>query len=118
MSSEETTYSRPSKRKLSFRLAGVLIVGMGLLSLLNGLNALPVEDESAYSSDLTPNVMCGTAIILFGIIAVAGGICAIMARHFSMALAGNLFGMAGGGWTNFFLGVLAFTLLLLADEDF
>lgn len=118
MSSEEATYARPSRRKLSFRLAGVLIVIMGLLCLLNGFGALSGADTSLYTSGLTPNDICGTTIILFGVIAVAGGICAIMARFFSFALAANLLGMAGGGWVNFSLGMLAFVLLILADEDF
>jgi len=118
MSSEGETHTRPDRRKLSFRLAGVLIVIMGVLCLLNGFGALSGADTSLYTSGLTPNDICGTTIILFGIIAVAGGIGAIMAKFFSFALAADLLGMAGGGWVNFFLGVLAFVLLILADEDF
>lgn len=67
---------------------------------------------------LTPDALCGASIILFGIVAIAGGISALMARHFSLALVGALLGMIGGGIVNFFLGVLAFAFFFFADEDF
>lgn len=118
MSSEDTAGVTRSRRKISLRLGGLLTVVIGLLCLYNGFQALTGGEESTSGPYITPDALCGTAIIIFGVIALAGGISALMAKHFSLALAGALVGMAGGGWVSFFLGVLAFMFYFFSDEDF
>jgi hypothetical protein len=117
MSSEGTTDTNAPPRKIALRLGGVLTVILGLIALQNGFIAITAEEENTYGADITPGDICGTTIIFFGIMAIAGGVCALMARNFSMALAGALLGMAGGGWASFFIGVLAFALFLTSSED-
>lgn len=117
MSSEGTTDARLSKRRISLRIGGLLTVVIGLLALNNGLAAMTGDDSTTSSPYLTPGTVCGTTIIFFGVVAVAGGICALMRRYFSLALAGTLLGMMGGGWLNFILGITAFIFYYFAGED-
>jgi hypothetical protein len=62
--------------------------------------------------------ICGILLILFGVIAIAGGAYALRPRaHLTPALLGAILGMLGGGVYGFFLGLVAILLFWLANAD-
>ncbi|MBN1678612.1 MAG: hypothetical protein JW880_08775 [Candidatus Thermoplasmatota archaeon] len=118
MSSEQNAVEKPPGRKIALRLGGLMTLITGILSLNNGLQGMIAGDEFPFGPYLTRFAACSIAVIFFGIIAVAGGVSAMRGTHFSLALAGALLGMMGGGIVAFFLGLLAFIFYFFADEDF
>lgn len=118
MNSEPADLERQPDRKISMRLGGALTFGTGLLSLENGLQAMISGEEIPFGPYFTHVTACSITVILFGTIALAGGISAMRGKHFSLALAGALLGMMGGGIWAFFMGLVAFIFYYFANEDF
>lgn len=56
-------------------------------------------------------------MVIFGIIAVAGGISGIKKKNFALALAGAVMGMMGGGLYGFYLGLGALVIFALSNQD-
>jgi len=92
----------------------------GLLALFNGFMALFGEASSGMPDvviDLNRYTACATMIMIFGAVAILGGISAIRGKNISLALAGAALGMMGGGIVGFWLGVTAILLLFLSSAD-
>ena len=109
---------KPRRSKLLV-LGGWMTLAAGILALVNGLRAIIAESPIALGPEasFTKYTACGIMVILFGIVAVAGGICALRGRNFTLALAGAVFGILGGGLFGFYLGFGALVVFGLSNED-
>jgi len=93
----------------------------GVLALLNGLTAFFGETSSIwFDIDVGVNryTVCGTMVMVFGVVAIAGGISALMGKNMSLALAGAALCAIGDGLPGFWLGLISVALLFLSNEDF
>ena len=114
------SFRRTKRRDTARVVAGALTVAAGVLALINGVTALAHEISFLWLDiDFTLNQfsVCATLVIIFGAVAVAGGIAAIRGKHFFLALAGAALGTIGDGVAGFFLGLIAIVLLFLSNED-
>ena len=112
--------SRRRRRDTARVIAGALTVAAGVLALINGVTVLANETSFLWLEiDIALNQfsVCATLVIIFGAVAVAGGIAAIRGKHFFLALAGAALGTIGDGVAGFFLGLIAIVLLFLSNED-
>ena len=102
-----------------FFLGGNLAILAGIMALANGLMGVTVGSSVALGPDSAINrfTVCSILVILFGIIAIAGGLSAIRGKHFTLALSGAVLGMVGGGWGGFFLGLGAIVLFMMSNQD-
>jgi hypothetical protein len=103
-------------------LGGIFTIIAGILSLVNGVEGF-LTDTSLFSflPDYGKGVTtyCGVLLILFGVIAIAGGVYALRpGAHITPMLIGAAMGMLGGGVYGFLLGVAAMLASLLANSDF
>jgi len=108
------------RRSPQLFLAGWLTVVAGLLAFFNGLTAFLGESSSDwFAVDIVVNryTVCGIIIMAFGVVAVVGGLSAVLGRNVSLALAGAALGTIGDGLPGFLLGLTAVALLFLSNED-
>jgi uncharacterized membrane protein HdeD (DUF308 family) len=113
-----TSVGRPTKLRLVV-IAGVLTLIAGVLSVYNGVvgvNAGIGLGFDIYREGLKYS-FCGVFLVVFGIIAIVGGLFAIKGRHVILAIIGACLGMAGGGLAGFWLGLTAMVLFFLSDAD-
>jgi amino acid transporter len=110
-------YAAPAVAKKSALpvAGGVLVLIAGLLALVMGglYLALDIDDLDDAGVTLPPEMtleelqdiitMCGALCIIFGIIAILGGVFSLQRKHFALAIVGAIFGLLGIG---FFLGSL------------
>jgi len=73
--------------------------------------------KGAADSSFTRYTFCGILVVIFGIIAVAGGISGIKRKNFALAVAGSVMGMIGGGLYGFCLGLGALIIFGLSNQD-
>ena len=110
-----------SRRSPYVVIAGWLTLVAGILAVSNGLMAF-FGDTSSIWFDVDVGVnrysVCGTMILAFGVVAVVGGISALLGKNLSLALAGAALGAMGDGLAGFVLGLIAVLLLFLSNEDF
>lgn len=120
MGSEPQPTMQAPRRTLTVTLAGLMTLSAGLLSLFNGIQGIVFGGQFAFGLDpgFSRFELCGVIVIIFGIVAIAGGILALKRRHISLALAGAVLGMLGGGLLGFWLGLGALVLFGFSDEDF
>ena len=91
----------------------------GVLALVNGLRGIFSETSIALGPDVgfSRADVCATIALIFGVVAIAGGMNALKGRHLSLSLAGAFLGMMGGGLIGFWLGLGALILFALSNED-
>ena len=96
-----------------------MTLAAGISALINGLRAIISNSPIALGPEasFTRYTACGIMVLLFGIVAVAGGISAIRGRNLSLALAGAFFGILGGGLLGFWRGLGALVVFALFNED-
>jgi Flp pilus assembly pilin Flp len=102
-------------------LAGWMTVIAGVLTFFNGFRTLIGETSWNLLEalvDLNRYSLCAVVIMVFGAVAIAGGISAIRGKNLSLALAGAALGMIGDGIAGFWLGIGAILFLFLSSEDF
>ena len=102
-----------------FFLGGNLAILAGIMALANGLMGASIGSTVAIGPDSPVNrlTICSVLVIIFGMIAIAGGLSAIRGKHFTLALVGAVLGMVGGGWGGFFVGVGAIVLFMMSNQD-
>ncbi len=88
----------------------------GVLAIINGLTGLS-SDRSTVEYRFAPYDYCGILFVLFGIIAVAGGISGITRKSFALAVAGAIMGIMGGGVYGLYLGLGALVVFGLSNVD-
>ena len=100
-------------------LGGGMTLLAGILAIINGLTGLFTDSYLALGPDssFTRYTFCGILVVIFGIIAVAGGISGIKRKNFALAVAGSVMGMIGGGLYGFCLGLGALIIFGLSNQD-
>ena len=111
---KRTRFTEKPARDLKMVIGGGLTLLAGALSISNGFRAF----LSAPEQDFGSVSLCAAPMIVFGVIAVAGGMCALRDKHFSLALAGAFLGALGDGLTGFVAGMSALFLFFLSNKDF
>jgi hypothetical protein len=99
----------------------MLIITAGILAFFNGMLAFVGESSSIwFDVDVGVNrySVCGSMLMLFGIIGIVGGVAAITYKSMSLALAGAALGAMGDGLAGFVFGLTAIVLLFISDEEF
>ena len=91
----------------------------GVLAIINGLRGLLMDSSlaSGPADTFTQETSCGILVLIFGMIAVAGGISGMKRKYFALALAGAATGMMGGGFFGFCLGFGALIIFGLSNQD-
>jgi len=102
-----------------FFLGGNLAILAGIMALANGLMGASIGSTVAIGPDSPVNhlTICSVLVIIFGMIAIAGGLSAIRGKHFTLALVGAVLGMVGGGWGGFFVGLGAIVMFMMSNQD-
>jgi len=121
MSSDAPSVPAKRARGTALTIGAVFTLAAGALSLINGFNGIIFEGEFLFMEwdpGFSRFALCGIICILFGIIAIAGGIMALRTRRISLAFAGALLGMMGGGLVGFWLGLAAVIVFAFSDSDF
>ena len=115
----EPSLGRKRPRSTLLTLGGGMTIVAGVLALINGLRAMVGNGEVSFGLDigLTRYTFCAFIVLLFGALAITGGVFALKGRHLSLSLAGAVFGMMGGGLIGFYLGLVALVLFGLSDAD-
>jgi len=108
-----------SRRDIYMLLGGGMTLLAGILAIINGLRGLFTDSSLALgpADTFTRETSCGILVLIFGIIAVAGGISGIKRKYFALAVAGSVMGMMGGGLYGFFLGLGALIIFGLSNQD-
>ncbi len=108
---------------------GILVLIAGLLALANGILYLASNVADLTGISLPPEVtlqqfesvvrVCGVVELIFGIVAVMGGVFAIQRKHFGLAIAGSVLGMIGFGFTfGAILGLIGLILVAISRKEF
>jgi hypothetical protein len=105
-------------------IAGLLAIGMGLMYLALDVNQL--EDSGVtlppeVSTQDLQNILyiCGAVVLIFGIIALLGGVFAIQRKSFVLAVCGGIFGMIGIGFLfGAVLSLIGLILVLVSRHEF
>lgn len=110
--------SRPP-RLLGLEIAGAMTFIAGILCVVNGVSSV-LRGASIEIGPHTGEVnisVCGFIVVLLGSISLAGGIAAYLKKHISLAIAGAVAGMIGGGIFGFWLGLASLLLIALSNAD-
>ncbi len=108
---------------------GILVLIAGLLALINGFVYLAFSVTSLTGISLPPEIsaeevanlvhICGAIEIVFGVVAVLGGVFAIQRRHFGLAILASVLGMLGFGFTfGAVLGLIGLILVAVSRKEF
>jgi hypothetical protein len=108
-----------SRRDIYMLLGGGMTLLAGILAIINGLRGLITDSSLALgpADTFTRETSCGILVLVFGIVAVAGGISGIKRKFFALAVAGTIMGMMGGGVYGFYLGLGALIMFGLSNQD-
>jgi hypothetical protein len=92
-------------------VGGVLCIVSGALDLVFGI---------FISNALLFNGICAALVLVFSILAILGGLCAVLKRLFGMAIVGAIFAMLnpftfGAG---FIMGLIALILIAIGKDNF
>jgi len=121
----------PPKKSSLPVVGGVLILLAGIAAIAMGSFYFVLDTSEIVDSGVTlppeisdedlQNVMyaCGSVCIVFGIIAIIGGVFGIMRRHFALVVIGGIFGLLGVGFMiGSLLALIGFILVLVARKEF
>jgi hypothetical protein len=110
------------KTTVSFA-GGLFILLGGIISMLNGLLIL---NASSYlgqiyglgAFSLTP--LCGTLMLLFGLVAVMGGVLGVFRRQWEIVMAASILCVISVGWSfiSMALGFIGLLLVAISKDDF
>jgi len=109
-------------------VGGVLVIIAGLLAIGNGalymvldvsdLGDIPGYDMSMQDIEEILNA-CGAVMIVFGLIAMVGGVFGVIRKHFGLALVGSIFALIGIGFVlGSILGLVGLILIALSRAEF
>jgi hypothetical protein len=123
----------PRQQSAKPLLGGILIIIAGVLSLvmaisfivmdsqdLENLNSQQLRDSGLTIADLEEMLgICGLIEIVFGVIAIIGGLFAIARKHFGLAIVGGIFGLIGIGFLiGGVLGLIGLVLIIISRDEF
>jgi len=111
--------ARKPPRRTAFIFGGWLTISAGVLSLANGVTGIFGESSTTFGLDVgfSRTDLCGIILIAFGIVSIAGGMCALRGRYLFLSFAGAFLGMMGGGLIGFWLGLGALIVFAVFGED-
>jgi hypothetical protein len=95
-------------------IGGVFCIISGVLGLLTGILIIAI---SATFIPFFPEVglLCGVIPLIFGILAMLGGVFAIQRKSFGMAVVGAVFSIPAG---YIIFGILALIFIILGKDEF
>jgi len=96
-------------------VSGVLALGQG--AIIAGGAGIPGIGFLPGMADLL--LICGSIFIIFGLIAVIGGVMGVMRKMWGLALVGGIFGLLGVGFIlGSVLGIVGLILTAISRKDF
>jgi len=120
----------PPVRKTGTPVAGgALVIIAGILALANGFLYLAITSSDLPGITLPQGItpqdfesimrVCGAIEIIFGIVAILGGIFAVQRKHFGLSILGSVMGMLGLGFTfGGLLGLIGLILVAISRKEF
>lgn len=120
----------PVQKSSKPTVGGVLILIAGILALVNGalylvsdisdLGTIPTLPEGFTEDDLEGIMRaCGVVMMIFGIMAIPGGVFALRRKHFGLAIAGGVVAMLGVGFSfGALLGLVGLILVAISRKEF
>ena len=123
----------PEQRSAKPLLGGILIIVAGVLSLIMAMSLIVMDahdienldyqqlrDSGITATDLDEILgICGAIEIVFGTIAIIGGVFAVMRKHFALAVVGGIFGLIGIGFLiGGLLGLIGLVLVAISRSEF
>jgi hypothetical protein len=123
----------PQQRSAKPLLGGILIIVAGVLALamavsfivldphdIENLDYQQLRDSGITATDLDEILgICGAIEIVFGAIAIIGGVFAVMRKHFALAVVGGIFGLIGIGFlVGGLLGLIGLVLIVISRSEF
>lgn len=121
----------PSKPKsLKPVVGGILIVIAGLAALIMGLLVLTINQADMQASGTLPEDItwedieailgaCGIIVIIFGAIAMIGGLFGIIRKHFGLAIIGGIFALLGIGFViGSVMALIGLILVAISRDEF
>ena len=110
------------KTPISFA-GGALILAGGLISMVNGfliLNASSYVPEIYGLGAFSLSPLCGTMMLLFGLVAMLGGLMGVFRRAWGVVLAASVLCVVSVGWSflSLVLGFIGLILVSISKEDF
>jgi len=122
---------QPVKKSAMPIVGGVLILVAGILAIAMGALylTLDVNDIEDYGVTLPPDMtaqdladfmdVCGGILVVFGVLAIVGGVFGVMRKHFGIAIVGGIFGLIGIGFLlGSLLGLIGLILVAVSRKDF
>jgi hypothetical protein len=121
----------PVRRSPSPVVGGILVLIAGLLALGNAVAFLSYTAADLENTGVTlpsgttwDQILgiiraCGAVEVVFGIVAIVGGIFAIQRKHFGLAVAGALLGLFGFGFVvGSLLALIGIILIAVSRKEF
>jgi len=96
-------------------LAGIIGMAQGGLIAISGGYILGIPYLGYYFDFFWFFVICGAVLIVFGLLALLGGIFAIQRKNYGLALVGAIFSLFVG---YIIFGILALVFVILAKDEF
>ncbi len=125
--------TEPQQRSAKPVLGGVLIIVAGVLALVMAISFIMLDpqdleeldnqqlrDSGITFSDLDEILgICGVIEIIFGTIAIIGGLFAVTRKHFALAVIGGIFGLISIGFLiGGLLGLIGLVLVVISRDEF
>jgi len=118
----ESKRLEPTPRSKKPVIAGVVLVGSGILDIVSGVSLFTVNGQLPdVPIDFTGMLhTCGSLAIFFGIIALLGGWLSFVRKKYALALLAAALGMIGLGpfYLGAVLGFIGLILLALSNDEF
>jgi len=120
---QEQRSAKPTAGGVLILLAGIFAIVCGVLYLvldISDLGTMPTLPEGVTEADLEGIMRaCGVVMIIFGAIAIPGGVFALKRKHFGLAIAGGVMGMLGVGFGfGSLFGLVGLILVALSRREF
>lgn len=118
--------SKPVVGGVLIIIAGILALAMGVMYIvlepsdLESWGYSPVSEADMSLSEIADLLgTCGAIELVFGLIAIVGGVFAMMRRSFVLSIAGGIFGMIGIGFLfGGLLGLVGLILVAMSRSEF
>lgn len=114
-------YAPPPQRSMTPVAAGIVLLIGGVLALINGAVVASAGAGVSYVPGLGEALIACAAIeIIFAILAIMGGICAVQRKVWGLALTGAIFCMISIGpmFISSILGLIGLILVAISKQDF
>jgi len=126
----QATAAAPHEKSVLSLVGGVFILVAGLMGIFAGIVLLTIslDDLDQYGvdvagvGDILEDILkiCGAIWLIFGLIALMGGVFGIMRKHFALVILGGVFGLLclGPYMLASLLALVGLILVAVARKDF